>query len=217
MDRGEANLKSIAEKLDEDLSYTFNENGTLRHGDFYNRLFKQFANESGYYGWSGLRYFLYEYELSLLSKSRHKKVDWSDLLKSEKDKISIEHIYPQTETREWARCFKGIDEGNRHYYNATLGNLLLLSMSINSSLQNDSFADKKNVKLDETGRKIRNGYADGSHSEIEVSKSDLWGPEQIHDRGLKLLKFMEKRWEFKFENNEARETLLFLNVSEETK
>ena len=216
IDRGEINVDMIAAKLEEGLSYTFNEDGTLRNSEFYNLLYKKFGRKSGYYGWSGLRYFLYEYELSLLSESRQKKVDWNDLLRTEKDKISIEHIYPQTENEEWASCFENVDMANRRYYNATLGNLLLLSMSINSALQNDSFVDKKNTRLD-GDRKIRNGYADGSHSEIEVSQKTTWGPDQIHERGLQLLRFMEKRWDFSFKNDEDRENLVFINFKEEAK
>lgn len=93
-------------------------------------------------------------------------------------------------------------------YNGTLGKLLLLSMSINASLQNDAFADKKEPKKDASDRTIRNGYADGSHSEIEV-ENDVWGPEQIRSRGVRLLKFMEKRWGFIL-SNEDREKLLFI-------
>jgi hypothetical protein len=85
-------------------------------------------------------------------------------------------------------------------------------MSINASLQNDSFNEKKRVKCNAAGEKLRNGYTDGSHSEIEVSRSESWGPEQIKARGIKLLKFMEKRWGFRFENDEEREKLLFLDV-----
>jgi uncharacterized protein with ParB-like and HNH nuclease domain len=217
IDRREINIKMIAGKLEEGLSYTFNEDRTLRNSDFYNILFKKFDRWDGYYGWYGLRYFLYEYELSLLLESRQKKVDWSDFLRTEKDKISIEHIYPQTETEEWAHYFDNVDEANRRYYNATLGNLLLLSMSINSALQNDSFADKKNAKFDAENRKIRNGYADGSHSEIEVSQQTTWGPDQIRERGLHLLRFMEIRWDFSFKNDEERENLLFINFGDEAK
>lgn len=217
IDRSEINLEMVAGKLEEGLSYTFNKDGTLWTNDFYNLLFKKFDRWGGYYSWYGLRYFLYEYELSLLSESRQKKFDWSDLLETENDKISIEHIYPQTETEEWASYFKNVDEANRHYYTATLGNLLLLSLSINSALQNDSFADKKNRKLDGAGQKIRNGYDDGSHSEIEVSRQTTWGPDQIRERGLHLLRFMEKRWNFNFKNDEERENLLFINFGEEAK
>jgi hypothetical protein len=210
LDRGEISLREISGKLDARLSYTFNEDGTLRINEFQDLLFKKFKSGSGYYGWPGLRYFLYEYEGSLLTMSRQKKVEWADLLKTDKDKISIEHIYPQTETPEWVGALHDIEKENRPYYCATLGNLLLLSMSINSSLQNDSFADKKSPKFSAAGHKIRNGYADGSHSEIEVSRSETWGPVQIHRRGLDLLRFMERRWDFSFKSDEEREKLLFL-------
>jgi len=214
LDRGEIKLETISIKLDERLSYTINADKTFRSSDFYNSLFKKFKGGSGYYGWPGLRYFLYEYETSLLSKGLQKKVEWSDLLKTEKDKISIEHIYPQKETDEWASFFVAIDNEHRQFYRASLGNLLLLSMSINASLQNYSFNDKKCVKYDSTGKKTRNGYSNGSHSEIEVSHNDSWGPDQIRARGIKLLKFMEDRWNFCFKNDEDREKLLFLNFEE---
>ncbi len=210
LDRKEINLATIESILKERLSYTFNEDGTFRISDFYNLLFKKFKGGSGYYSWSALRYFLFEYELSLLSQSRQPKVDWTELLKTEADRISIEHIYPQTETKEWIGFFASIEESHRRYYNASLGNLLLLSMSINASLQNDSFANKKCVKYDLAGKKLRNGYSDGSHSEIEVSQEPSWGPAQINSRGIRLLKFMEERWDLRIKNDEERETLLFL-------
>ena len=103
---------------------------------------------------------------------------------------------------------------DRLRYNGTLGNLLLLSTSINSSLQNDSFAAKKHPKRDADGKKLRNGYSDGSHSEIEVSANVSWGPDQIHDRGIALLKFLEERWAVRI-IDEDREKLLFLNFERE--
>lgn len=210
-DRGEVNLDSIIDKMENRLSYTFNPDKTFRSVDLYNNLYKKFKSGSGYYGWHGLRYFLYEYENSLLNESRQQKIRWDDLLRTEKDKISIEHIYPQSETPEWLTSFHKINKEYRRYYSASLGNLLLLSMSINSSLQNNCFSDKKSAKFSSTGQKIRNGYSDGSHSEIEVFNNDTWGPDQIKQRGIKLLKFMESRWNFHFKNDEERERLLFLN------
>ena len=93
---------------------------------------------------------------------------------------------------------------------STGSNLLLLSMSINASLQNDSYDDKKRAKYDLAGKKIRNGYADGSHSEIEVSQSASWGPTEIRGRGQKILKFMEERWDFKLSESD-KEKILFLD------
>lgn len=216
IDRGEITTHTIIEKLRERLSYTLNDDGTFRYYDFYNNLFKKFKSGSGYYGWFGLRYFLYEYEVSLLSESRQKKVEWNDLLKTDKDKLSIEHIYPQTETVEWEVFFETVDVSHKRFYIATIGNLLLLSMSINASLQNDSFNDKKRAKFDSAGKKIRNGYSDGSHAEIEVAYNLSWGPKEINTRGIKLLKFMEDRWNFRFKNDGERNQMLFLNFVDST-
>jgi len=216
VDRGQIKIADLVKRLEQRLSFTFNSDGTLRNNEFFNLLLKKFESGSGYYGWSGVRYFLYEYELSLLAESRQRKVSWNDLLKTPKDKISIEHIYPQTPPRAWLNIFRGVRIGaeERQKYNATIGNLLLLSMSINSSLQNDAFEEKKQVKLNAAGQKIRNGYSDGSHSEIEVSQQLIWGPKQIYERGIKLLSFMEKRWDFKFKNDEEKAELLFIDYSE---
>lgn len=211
-DSGQATTQEICESLDTRLSWTFNADATFSNDEFYFSLKKKFESGEGYYAWSGLRYFLYEYELSLLKTSRQLKIDWSDLQKFEKDKISIEHIYPQTVTIEWTAPFAAVKKSLRKNYNASLGNLLLLSMSINSSLQNDSFANKKQPKFGTSSKqKIRNGYADGSHSEIEVAQNSTWGPDEIRARGLKMLRFMEERWDFKFENDAEREKLLFLD------
>jgi len=84
-------------------------------------------------------------------------------------------------------------------------------MSINTQLQNYSFDDKKHAKVT-NGKKIRNGYSDGSHSEIEVAKNSSWGPDQIRARGIEFLKFMEGRWEIHFKSDEDRERLLFSNL-----
>jgi uncharacterized protein with ParB-like and HNH nuclease domain len=212
VDRGELSTTGIEEKLEKALASLFNDQGQLHITDFHNLLFKKFKDGSGYYSWSGLRYFLYEYELSLLDDSRQKKIDWSDLLKTERDSISIEHIYPQTETDAWAESFAAVPVENRSHYNGTLGNLLLLSTSINSSLQNDSFAAKKHPKRDADGKKLRNGYSDGSHSEIEVSAEEIWGPKEIYDRGIRLLKFLENRWQISM-RDEDRKRLLFIDAT----
>jgi hypothetical protein len=204
-------LSDIDNKLTERLSFMFSADGTLRLDYFYNVLARKFEGGSGYYGWYGLRYFLYEYELNLLDESRQKKVHWDDLLKTPRDQISIEHICPQTPTEGWRDAFSDVPKEQYCRYNGSLGNMLLLSRSINSSLQNDSFGEKKHPKCDENGNKIRNGYSDGSHSEIEVAQNVQWGPEQVRDRGMKLLSFMEKRWDVRFRNDADKERLLFLS------
>lgn len=46
--------------------------------------------------------------------------------------------------------------------------MLPLSQSINSSLQNDSFDDKK-----------ARGYANGCHCEVEISKEQTWDAQHM--------------------------------------
>lgn len=208
----ELTLNEIKTKLDTATEYCFSDDGTFNSKYFYDYLYKRFnsGGKSGYYGWHGLRYFLYEYELNLLSQSRQKKVSWEDLLKTPKDKVSIEHVFPQTPTDNWQKAFSSVDPQEYHLYSGSIGNLLLLSMSINASLQNDDFDNKKKPKLNETGDKVRNGYSDGSHSEIEVAQQKTWTPDTIEKRGLDLFAFMERRWQFKFENEDTKRELLFL-------
>jgi hypothetical protein len=211
LDKREKNLNEILEKLEDALKYAFDDHTKLRAEDFHSLLFRKFKDSAGFYGWSGIRYFLYEYEQHLHQQNQRGGImDWKDLLKNERDKISIEHIYPQTETEDWALLFEGVTPEGRRNLNGSLGNLLVLSSSINSALQNDSFENKRIQRRDPiTNDLIRNGYADGSHSEFEVSLEMSWGPKQIKERGLRLLTFMETRWQFNFRDVD-RERLLFL-------
>lgn len=95
---------------------------------------------------------------------------------------------------------------------ASLGNLLPLAHSINSGLQNDSFHDKKIASS--SGRR---GYENGSHSEIEVAKETDWDARRILERGMKLLGFMEKRWDFQFESESQKLDLLHLGFVTESR
>ena len=123
IDRGDMDLAELKKRLRNRMSFTFTDEGHFANGDFCLLLQKKFENGQGYYGWPGLRYFLFEYELELLSSSRQKKVDWVDLLKTPKDRISIEHICPQSETAVWKPAFKGIRQREREAYRNSLGNL----------------------------------------------------------------------------------------------
>ena len=216
LNRGDTSVNEIISTLKKRMSYSFytsDQDGRIYfdHTYFQKYLQKKFNNGGGYYNWNGLRYFLYEYEAEKVKERGNPKIDWEYFVKGHKDKVSIEHIYPQTPDNDcWIKAFPGLDNKKRNIYTNTLGNLLPLSMSINSSLQNDCFKDKKRERRDSDGVKIREGYNNGSHSEIEVSAYTDWTPETIKDRGLKLLNFMERRWGIKFESEEKKLELLFL-------
>ncbi len=212
----ELSIDDIINNLEERMDYCFyslenSEDIFFDYSYFQKFIDKKFKRGGGFYQWNGLRYFLYEYEMKKVRQRGSQKIDWTLFVKGEKDKVSIEHIYPQTpKDKCWKDDFKGQKKSTKTIFQGTLGNLLPLSQSINSSLQNDCFKDKKSQKYNEKKKKIRQGYSNGSHSEIEVSAYPEWTPDTIFKRGKNLLEFMEERWNLKFENEYAMAELLFL-------
>ena len=178
--------------------------------------FKEFIEEKyevepreGYYRWDGLRYFLYEYEDHLRKKGKQaqRKLDWQTLGATLRDHVTVEHIYPQTETNEWAKCFSAFTDEQKHFIAHSLGNLLPLSRAKNSALQNDPFDEKKN-----NGRGL--GYYNGSISENEIAQNEIWTFAEILKRGLGLLDFIEERWEVSLGDIQFKKKLLCLSFEE---
>ena len=167
--------------------------------------------KKGLYDWEGLQYFLYEYEEFLQGKNKVKVIDWS----AQKD-ISIEHIFPQTLPTEtidsyWNIQFNGYDSEQRKTLCHSLGNLLLLSKATNAQLSNNSF-DNKKIGTNNKGNSI--GYYKGSYSEIEVSLYKYWNPQTIKERGERLLRFMQERWNIKLSKSQVRDILQLNFVKE---
>ena len=187
--KGESTLAQVTQRLNE---LTDNDHAAL--DSFIGRTKKMFDAGGGFYSWWGLRYFLYEYEAKLTGEKGLQRdgnlSSWRLFTTSEKEKVSIEHILPQTPTEwYWQNQFRNYSSDEVKILSGSLGNLLPLSQSINSSLQNDSFEEKKNPKSSK-----RRGYTNGSHSEIEVAQNKDWSADSIYARGMQLLHFMEDRW-----------------------
>jgi hypothetical protein len=216
---GEWSINQVIALLEVRLNFSFKESDDGKlwfdYEYFKKHIDKHFQNGGGFYWWNGLKYFLYEYEMELVQQRGSQKIDWDFFVKNDADKVSIEHILPQTPDKEcWKSVLKGLKKKEIAILQGTLGNLVPLSRSINSSIQNDCFDDKKKAKLDDKGNKIRQGYCDGSHSEIKVSQYPQWRKEEILERGIDLLTFMERRWNLKFETTDKKILLLgmdFLN------
>ena len=215
----EISIKDVINELNTDLSWVFTKDGTFKTSYFRDFISKKFSsNGDGFYGWNDLRYFLFEYEENLKENRNQPKLGWQNFIRGEVDKISIEHIFPQTANSAYwnARFSKYTDEELR-YLRGSLGNLLPLSSSINSSLQNDDFPDKKNIKHDVNGVVVRNGYANGSYSELEVANKEEWNATEIVSRGLTLLKFLEQRWLINLGSNSNKLELLHLSFLDTAK
>ena len=155
----------------------------------------------GFYGWSETEYFLYKYE-NWLQGSEDSKVAWTSV------KGSIEHIMPRNYHGKqcWTALFNGYSRKERDRFVENIGNLLLLSGRKNSSQGNKCFSDKKKRYRGED----EVGYYNGSHSEIEVAQSSEWGPEQILNRSLKMLGFMEQRWNINLGKDKEKAELIGL-------
>lgn len=148
--------------------------------------------ECGFYDWGALKYFLYEYELYLQEQAQgESKVSWEQVDNLDLGN-TVEHIFPQNPNDPyWKEMFGDLSRTQKKAYMNSLGNLLLLSRSKNSALQNHDFNFKKDMG---NGR----GYYNGSYSEIEISRKRKWTPEAILRRGKEMLAFMEERWDISF-------------------
>lgn len=171
------------------------------------------GHKTGFYKWSGRYYFLYQYDnyLRQINKNSTQSsvIDWAEFV----NKNSIEHIYPQSATisletyaqnygkapieveeaygkiqNDWKHFTKYTPEQRRKLANS-LGNLLALSKSDNSSLQNDPFLFKVDQSNKGDGYPKR-GYKYDSMSAMIVANENEWTPESIVDRGLKMLNFL---------------------------
>jgi len=177
---------------------SWNDDEYTYHGWFNLNKFNDYIKDQyeknkkeGFYSWDALRYFLFEYELYLQSKANgNTKVNWTDFNKRKKED-TIEHIYPQTAKNKcWTSTFTNKSK-EKNMILHSLGNLVLLSRSKNSKLQNYCFDIKKN-----NGKEV--GFFNGSYSEIEINSYDNWTPTEILERGIKMLTFLEERWDIDF-------------------
>lgn len=158
----------------------------------------------------GLRYFMFEYEQELksLSKTERDKLTWEEfaLERYEQDYATIEHIYPQRAVEEcWKKAFASYSVKQRNMLRNAIGNLVPLSKPKNSSLSNKCFKDKKGSDASTVG------YVYGCYSENEVAQSEDWTAKEIFERSLRLLEFLERRWEMPIGDRQRKIDVLGLD------
>lgn len=167
-------------------------------------------DSKGFYGWSGLHYFLFEYDSFLrntnLTSTHANKLNWQDF----KGKNTIEHIYPQSAALSYDQYCKGEDTPEKKLayqkiqqkwsafedYTPTqrrrlcnsLGNLLAISHSDNASFSNDQFDHKVDQSNKGPSYKARGYRYDSMSAQIVANKNLTWTPEAVKQRGLSMLK-----------------------------
>ncbi len=179
----------------------------LKRSHFQDEIEGRFRSE-GFYKWGAIRYFLFEYNLSLQerSKTNRPKIAWPEFNEHPTDFVSVEHIYPkQARQGYWTSRFSGLSAKQRAVLRHSLGNLLPLSKPKNSSLSNKPFPEKVDGEKDRVV-----GYRYGSYAENEVSELAEWTPKSILDRGIHLLSFVENRWDIKLGDWEKKTRILGL-------
>lgn len=169
----------------------------------------RFYGKNGFYNRaSWLRYFLYEYELSLMKKSKTniEKLNRWDLY--ERSYNSIEHIYPEnSHCKYWLEMFNEFDGKQKNALKNSLGNFVLISSEKNGKLGNKPFPEKKANKENPVG------YKYGTYAEIEISEVEDWNAEVILTRGLKLIAFLNERWGIKIGNGKKEDKKKFLGLA----
>ena len=190
--------------ITDDLKYRADEDVSKSLKDFIEQLAESFdkkEKENGYYKFKEiLRHILYEYECKLVAENGgiNKITDVKELFSNDRGaKISIEHIFPQAPKPYWNEIFSGFDDDQKCFLKNSLGNLLLLSQQINSSLQNSAYPEKR----------IR--YKNNSHSAIEVAENSQWTAKEIFARSEKLVDFMNIRWALNL-NEEQKKSLSYI-------
>ena len=159
--------------------------GALRYYAPADRITETYERaERNWYGWRGLRYFLYEYEEHLASGAyvplAWEKVDGQELEKT------IEHVLPQTPTdKYWTSRFSSTQ---RKLLTHSLGNLALTEF--NPTLSNKPFPAKRDGLGD-----AKHWYAKSSiRQEFALAQYLEWTPSAVNDRRDELVAWALGRW-----------------------
>ncbi len=200
LNSGDVVINGVVEKLNKVYSQVVSSPEAIRRTiQYYNRV--------GFYGNSWLRYFLCEYEIKLMktSKSAIAKLDREVLFGVGYN--SIEHIYPEnSHYKYWLDLYRHYTNKQRNSLKGSLGNFVVLSAPKNSKIGNIPFPDKKSNSQNSVG------YKYGTYAEIELTQYDDWGAEEILNRGLKLVNFLNERWAIKIGSGKKEDKKKFLGL-----
>lgn len=186
------NEKKLFFTLIEDLIYFLDTTIDLNLESCIEKFITEISSEykNGFYSWDGLKYFLEEYEYHISYNEKNDEKNWNNFIeKIKNEKLSIEHIIPQTLKKNHKKeisAHKGLNKKQKlEILSKALGNFLLISNSLNSKLQNSEFKIKRDDYIEFL-------------SSIEVANSKNSIDVEVEERSKKLLDFMQNRWLFSY-------------------
>ena len=155
------------------------------------------SNTGNWYEWSGIRYFLFEYESHRSRQTRRSlPIDWDRFRKMEKDQ-TIEHVLPQGDNTlsnsYWSSQFTADTWKD---YRHELGNLCICDFGANSAYSNNSFPVKcGRVPSERSGQYLSKTYKNSPfQSERDLTKFPDWDADAINQRKKDLCEFALSRW-----------------------
>ncbi|WP_375577722.1 DUF262 domain-containing protein [Marivirga tractuosa] len=165
--------------------------GYFDESNFYSFLKDLFVRDTtnGYHDWKYLRYFLYEYELYLNNNSEN-DMDWNKFK-------NIHYVMPQNPHLNcWKSILNTYSKMDKKHLSNSLGNFVLSTNKYDED-EEMCFEDQKHL------------FIKGCKMEQALVSYDNWGYEEIEQRGLDMLSFMEVRWDIDLGNSEQKNKLLF--------
>ena len=200
LNKGDMVINGVIEKLDKIY------NAMITNYEVSKRTIMYYG-KYGFYRANWIRYFLYEYELSLMKKSKSNIEKLNRWEFYEKGYNSIEHIYPlNSHYHYWTNMFKEFDSKKKSKLKDSLGNLVAISFEKNGKLGNKPFPEKKCNKENTVG------YKYGTYAEIELTEYEDWNSKAILERGIKLVNFMFERWGIKIGKGTKEDKQKFLGL-----
>lgn len=193
--------------------------------DLFRVNMKKNASNEGFLNWKYCRYFLYEYEEYLFTSNvgefntfhGSNKLELilpppMDLPRNNKERRKKIKVYLDNRLLNWRKCVDSYSrDGGQQYLSFTLGNIIFprTKRDIND------FEDPKTFNLEEQKAydfnfKKQYWYSSGLLNEQELCVVEEWTPFEILKRGLKLLSFMELRWNIEIDYSLKKE-ILYLN------
>ena len=155
-----------------------------------NTIADRLRSQSGFYNWQFGKLLIYLWEDYLRGeRGRPVKRTWERFAWDE----SVEHIYPQSPHAQWSDDVT-IDTRSKRAKSVitnSLGNLLLMSISVNSQLSNQPYCPFGDL----TGKRQR--FLGGSYSEMQVGRlCERWSVVQIAAKGIAMMRLAQRTWKF---------------------